>query len=562
MRRSRYFLLAAIFAASLSSAQAPAGREAAKAALDAACRVADCSNARGVHEAAARVDDGLRACGASCGKPVLARLKVALSYAMSTWTAADAGGVDTEPVIRHAVKLDEALDARARFSAADLAQAESEWLCAEKRPACARVRRANEGLALLSGGLAQCGRGECPPETLASMCRGAVDAKDYAISDDVDQMPGSYALARLKELSGPLEAVTAKKLGPGLDASEVALAGVDRALDGAAAGRADAESPDALSGWLETAQAQWRQGSQAVNFCAAETPSVERMNAVARGLRSAHARLKALRVARGLAADPKPEEGGAVLARGGQERPASNGAAAVQPRRRNADALALSSSLQPPAKVVEPASLLTRAEGVPAPSDEDAAELKRIQGLREKGKTRIVGDPAGRGALVHAQTGQDCVIVSQQQILVMAGLVGNADPAGTEEALQREANAKGYHDQEWGTLPEHYGSLLMDRGFLVARADAAGLERLDAAVKTGRPVIVSVDARRLWDQPSQDVISHAIIITGALSDPSTGKLLGYYVNDSAEPPAGARFITAKTFGEMWQAAGGKMMEVL
>lgn len=561
MPHSPLYGLAVIFAVSVAAAQAPSGRAAAKAALDAACRAGDCANARRVHEAAARVDDELKACGPSCSKPVLARMKIALSYAMSTWTAADVGGVDADPVIQHAVELDEALDARSRFSAAELAQAESEWLCVEKRHACARVRRANEGLALMSGGLAECGRGKCPPETLAAICRGSVEANDYSLPDGADQMPGTYAQARWKELTPSLEALVSKELGPGLDASEAVLAGVDRTLEGAAAGRAGSESPDALSGRLDAAQAQWRQASQAVNFCTAATPSVERMNTVARGLRSAHARLKALRVARGLAADSR-EAGGAVSVRGRTGPSVAAGASAVQPGRRKADALALSSSLQPPVKAVEPASLLTRAEGVPAPSDEDAAELERIQQLRENGKTRIVGDPAGRGALVHAQTGQDCVIVSQQQILVMAGLVSNENPAAAEEALQLEANAKGYHDQEWGTLPEHYGSLLMDRGFLVARVDAAGAERLDAAVKTGRPVIVSVDARRLWDQPSQDVISHAIVITGALFDPSTGKLLGYYVNDSAEPPAGARFITARTFGEMWQAAGGKMLEVL
>lgn len=552
---------AIVFAGSVAAAQAPGGRAAAQAALDAACRAGDCENARGVHEAASRVDDEFHACGPACGKPALARMKIALSYAMSTWTSAAAGGVDTEPVIRHAVQLDEALDARGRFSAAELAQAESDWLCAEKRPACARVRRANEGLALLSAGLAQCGHGECPSAALASICRGSQEADDYSLSDDGDQMPGTYAQARLKELSAPLEALVSAKMGPGVDASEGALTDVDRALNGAAAGRPDSEGLDALSGRLEVVQAQWGQASQAVNFCQAGTPSVERLNAVARGLSSARARLKALRVARGLA-DPGRDAGEAVLAQGAGGPPAANGAASVQQGRGRKDFLALSSALQPPGKVAEPAPLLIRGEGVPAPAPEEEEELKRIQRLREKGRTQLVGDPAGRGALIHEQTGQDCVIVSQQQILVMAGLVDNADPAAAEDVLQREANAKGYHDQAWGTLPEHYGSLLMDRGFLVSRVESAGVERLDAAVKTGRPVIVAVDGRVLWDQPAQDVLSHAIVITGAISDPSTGKLLGYYVNDSSRPPAGARFISAKAFAGMWQAAGSKMVEVL
>lgn len=553
--------LALILPRASAAAPVPLGRAAAQAVLDAACRAGDCSNARGVHDAAGRVDDELRSCGPSCAKPALARMKVALGYALSTWTAEAVGGVDTDPVLQHAVKLSEAVDARGPLSAAELASAEAGWLCAGKRPACARIRRANEGLVLMSSGLADCGRGQCPAETLAKVCRGSIEARDYSLTDFADPMPGTYVQARLKELSVPFEALLSGRLGPGLDASEGALAGVDRALEGAAAGAPGSESPDALSAKLESAQAQWREASQAVNFCVAATPSVERVNAVARGLRSARARLKALRVARGLAPGPEPA-GDMVSAAGGSWAPAAGVAVAVQPGRRRTDALALSSMLAPPAKVAEPSSLLTRTEGVPAPSDEDAAELKRIQGLREQGKIRLVGDPAGRGSLVHAQTGQDCAVVSQQQILVMAGLVGNADPAGTEDALQREANAKGYHDQEWGTLPEHTASLLADRGFLVTRTESAGVARLDSAVKTGRPVIVAVDARQLWDQPAQDVISHAVVVTGALVEPSTGRLLGYYVNDSAAPPAGARFISAKTFGEMWQAAGGKLTEIL
>ncbi|MCR4296290.1 MAG: hypothetical protein NUW21_12200, partial [Elusimicrobia bacterium] len=395
-----------LFAGSVAAAQAPAGRAAAKAALDAACGAGDCSNAQGVFDAASRADDEFQACGPSCAKPALARMKIALIYSMSTWTAAAVGGVDPQPVIAYAVELDDALDARGPFDAADLARAESEWLCAEKRPACARVRRANEGLSLLADGLARCGAGECPPDALASICRGAQEANDDLASRE---MPGTYARARLKELAAPLEALLEKKLGPGLDAGEAELGDVDRALESAAAGRADRESPDALSGRLESAQAQWRQAAQAVNFCQAGTPSVERLNAVARGLSSARARLTALRVARGLA-DPGREAGEGVFARGSGGAPAAPAAAVAPQRRGRSDVLALSSALQPPGKVAEPASLLIRGEGVPAPSAEEAEELGRIQRLREKGGTRLVGDPARRAALIHEQTGQDCVI--------------------------------------------------------------------------------------------------------------------------------------------------------
>lgn len=105
------------------------------------------------------------------------------------------------PALRAAAVDDEYRACGPACAKPELAQAESDWLCAEKHAACARVRRANEGLALLADGLKKCGQSDCPPETLAAMCRGSVDEKEYSISDDADQMPGSYAKARLKELS-------------------------------------------------------------------------------------------------------------------------------------------------------------------------------------------------------------------------------------------------------------------------------------------------------------------------------------------------------------------------
>lgn len=450
---------------------------------------------------------------------------------------------------------DDALVKRGGFAARDLAAAESAWLCETGRHACASVRRAVDGLVMADAALAQCRLGRCPPEALSSACRGVSDGRDYSTDDSDDELAGAYARLWLSELEPALDAVVSGKLGDGLDASEAELAELDSALGKASSGSADVAD---LSRRMTVADSKWRSASRSVNSCKAKTPSVERMNAVARGLAASGARLKALRVARGLAADLFPEPASAevqVAATGGGAPTPAPGVAANRPRR---DFLALSSALQSPPKVTEPGPLTIRQKGVPAPSKEEEAEAARIQTLRDQGKTFLIGDPAGRAALVHAQKGQDCVIVSQQQILIMAGLMSNADPEAGEETLQQEAYAKGYHDQAWGTLPEQNGALLLDKGFLVTRTDDAGPDRLDAAVRTGRPVLVTVDGRLLWSEAGRAVLGHMIVVTGAISDRGTGKILGYYVNDSAAPPAGARFIPAAAFLEMWRTAGGQM----
>lgn len=167
------------------------------------------------------------------------------------------------------------------FAAKDLATAESAWLCETKNPSCASIRRAVDGLIMADEALARCRQGECPPEALSAACRGVSDGRDYSIVDD-DATAGTYARQWLNELVPTLDAVVAGKLGAGLAASESELAGLEKALGSPAPGAAGV---DDLSRRLIGADSKWRSATRSTNSCKASTPSVERMNVVARGRR-------------------------------------------------------------------------------------------------------------------------------------------------------------------------------------------------------------------------------------------------------------------------------------
>lgn len=186
-------------------------------------------------------------------------------------------------------------------------------------------------------------------------------------------------------------------------------------------------------------------------------------------------------------------------------------------------------------------------------------ELAQIDAMRRLGQTRTVGDPGGRAKLVHAQTGGTCSIVSQQQILEAYGVIARGDAAKTEDQLKTEAANKGFFDN--GVPPRYEADLLVEHGMVVTKRYKAADDDLAQAVKKGGIVLVGVDAARIWDIKSRTVLGHALIVTGAELDKS-GKVLGYYFNDSgADPPKGGRFLPAGQFLAAWRANGAAFYEV-
>lgn len=203
--------------------------------------------------------------------------------------------------------------------------------------------------------------------------------------------------------------------------------------------------------------------------------------------------------------------------------------------------------------------------------DSEPALTGEIKILKERHLTKTIGDPVGRGKYVFKQTGGTCGIAAQVIVLMEAGLVktGPENAKRAEDQLYERAVKDGFFGGDasdpkqrktGGTPPQHIGDLLP---MPVVKHYAADPQQLFAAVKRGKTVIVTSDAGRLWNDKNFFNGGHIILVTGAEVESATGKLLGYYVNDTAtSPPQAARFITAKQFREAWFASGGFFAEPL
>ena len=218
------------------------------------------------------------------------------------------------------------------------------------------------------------------------------------------------------------------------------------------------------------------------------------------------------------------------------------------------------------------ASGTSRAPMFTGASGEDAApaETDAVNKLRAAGGTSTIGNPGARARYAYRQTGGGtCGIGAQVEVLADAGEVP-ADPeklAAKERELYVRGRSAGYlmgsaADPEFlqhtGTGSERIGDLL-DRP--VFKKAAASDDELFKAVSRGRMVIIIADSEGLWNKPEYRGTRHIVAITGAEVDKSTGKPLGYYINDTGTNEGG-RFINASQFLAAWRKAGAIFVEPL
>ncbi|OGR94360.1 MAG: hypothetical protein A2V88_17145 [Elusimicrobia bacterium RBG_16_66_12] len=72
----------------------------------------------------------------------------------------------------------------------------------------------------------------------------------------------------------------------------------------------------------------------------------------------------------------------------------------------------------------------------------------------------------------------------------------------------------------------------------------------------GSLVEAGVDARFLWDEKSERLLGHSILVTGAEVSKMSGDTLGFYINDSGtDPPGAGRFVPAALFRQAWEGLG-------
>lgn len=101
--------------------------------------------------------------------------------------------------------------------------------------------------------------------------------------------------------------------------------------------------------------------------------------------------------------------------------------------------------------------------------------------------------------------------------------------------------------------------VLRDFGIPAHAERRQSLEDLAAAVGEGRGVIIEANAGYLWNDRNHlefGQANHAVVVTGVARDPGSGRIQGFYINDSGSGQAG-HFTDAATMTHAWVDAGGQ-----
>jgi hypothetical protein len=157
----------------------------------------------------------------------------------------------------------------------------------------------------------------------------------------------------------------------------------------------------------------------------------------------------------------------------------------------------------------------------------------------------------------------DCGLVSSRDILLQFGVhVTEADVVkfAVEHGIcaydvsKPPENRGGTGTQAIIEVLHHYG--------VEAHGEYGGsLEQLATNIATGRGVIIGIESAVIWPEGEQPGFrptgkaDHAITVTGVSIEQSTGKILGFYINDSGAGNFG-RFISADLMEKAWVNSGG------
>jgi hypothetical protein len=152
----------------------------------------------------------------------------------------------------------------------------------------------------------------------------------------------------------------------------------------------------------------------------------------------------------------------------------------------------------------------------------------------------------------------DCGLVSCEDILQQFGVEVSEDDVVRHASDNWECSTQGDPKFLGETTIEQQRQVLADYGVFAQVETVESLENLASFVEHGHGVIAEVNAGVLWDDPqsySTGLQNHAIVITGDARDPETGKLLGFYINDSGRGDSG-RFVDVDTMKLAWNAPTG------
>lgn len=145
------------------------------------------------------------------------------------------------------------------------------------------------------------------------------------------------------------------------------------------------------------------------------------------------------------------------------------------------------------------------------------------------------------------QTRSSCSLMAQEQFVNR--YTGQSIP---EEYLEWQAGKWGVYDPVNGTVPEGQ-SMILDH-FNIPHGPHeihCEIEDLNAAISAKKDILIGVDAREFYNDPSFPPGSgHAVAIVGRGIDPTTGEVAGFYVTDSNFPQS-ARFVNVEKMQDSW-----------
>lgn len=151
-----------------------------------------------------------------------------------------------------------------------------------------------------------------------------------------------------------------------------------------------------------------------------------------------------------------------------------------------------------------------------------------------------------------------CGLVSCECVLRYFGLNVSETDIVTHAMLNEQCHVGSDPASCGGTTAADQARILTDYGVPAHVETAGSLEDLAADIEQGRGVIIEANAGVLWDDIGhyeQGQANHAVVPTGVARDPETGRIQGFFINDSGTGQGG-RFVDAATMEAAWLDAGG------
>ena len=161
----------------------------------------------------------------------------------------------------------------------------------------------------------------------------------------------------------------------------------------------------------------------------------------------------------------------------------------------------------------------------------------------------VVGNVASDIDFIGEQTHGSCSLMAQEQFVHR--YIGKPIP---EEYLEWQAEKWGVYSPDIGTVEEGQEMILEHFDIPHERIYNPDLEDIVASMSKGNDVLIGVDARDFYQDPSIPPGSgHAVALVGRGLDPVTGELAGFYVTDSNFPGA-AHYLPVDQLAGCWDGA--------